>query len=172
VKPEAILHGVFRCAGEERWIAIEIEDETQWSGLMEVLAKTGELGAGLSGPESWTRLERVDIERAVEDLTVGWDAFELMDALRAAGVPAGVALKGSDLLNDPTLRERGHFWRLEHPEMGSLEYNGPAYRFSDTPSRLTRAAPCLGEDSAAVLADVLGFSSSQIDDFQKNGLLA
>ena len=40
-----------------------------------------------------------------------------MEALRLVGVAAGVAMKPSDLLED-MLRDRGHFWPLEHREMG------------------------------------------------------
>jgi benzylsuccinate CoA-transferase BbsF subunit len=94
-----------------------------------------------------------------------------MEALREAGVPAGVALRASDLLADKVLRQRGHFVPLEHPEMGVLDYNGPAYRFSRTPSRLTKAAPCLGEDTDQVLRDMLAIDAAQIEDWKRDGVL-
>src|SRR3546814_6592698 len=78
----------------------------------------------------------------------------LFRSLLSAGVPAGVALKGSDLLEDRFLRARRHFWPLTHREMGMLDYNGPAYRFEKTPSCLSKAAPCLGEHTDEVLQDV------------------
>jgi len=104
-------------------------------------------------------------------MTASRDPFELMAALRTAGVPAGVALRGSDLLVDETLRQRGHFWSLPHPEMGALDYNGPAYRFDATPSRLTKAAPCLGEDTAFVLKEILSFDNEKIAELTDSGIL-
>jgi benzylsuccinate CoA-transferase BbsF subunit len=69
------------------------------------------------------------------------------------------------------LNDRGHFWPLEHPEMGTLKYNGPAYRFSETPSKLVRAAPCLGQDSDMVLTDILGMNTAAIADLRSSGAL-
>jgi benzylsuccinate CoA-transferase BbsF subunit len=55
--------------------------------------------------------------------------------------------------------------------MGTLKYNGPAYRFSQTPSKLTRAAPCLGQDSSMVLTELLAFNSATIEDLRRSGVL-
>jgi benzylsuccinate CoA-transferase BbsF subunit len=170
-KKTALLHGVFRCLGDERWIAIEVENETQWHHLLRVLARKHALAPVLGEPDSWRVYERPLLEHAIDDATACWDAFELMDDLLAAGVPAGVALKGSDLLDNPMLEDRGHFWRLPHPEMGTLKYNGPAYRVSRTPSKLTRAAPCLGQDSSMVLTELLGLDHEATADLRSSGAL-
>jgi benzylsuccinate CoA-transferase BbsF subunit len=55
--------------------------------------------------------------------------------------------------------------------MGALDYNGPAYRFEQTPSRLTKAAPCLGEDTTFVLKDVLAFDDAKIAELTEAGVL-
>jgi benzylsuccinate CoA-transferase BbsF subunit len=170
-KPTAILHGVFRCSGDEHWIAIEVEHTSQWQKLLEVLAKKHPLGPILMEEDSWRRPDRGALERAVEEHTSRWNPFDLMDELLVAGVPAGVALKGSDLLENPMLEDRQHFWPLRHPEMGTFKYNGPAYRFSRTPTKLARAAPCLGEDSSTVLTEILGFDEAKIADLRGSGAL-
>jgi benzylsuccinate CoA-transferase BbsF subunit len=170
-KKTALLHGVFRCLGDERWIAIEVENETQWRGLLDVLARTHTLAPALTKHEPWRGHERRVLEQAIEEATARWDAFVLMDELLAAGVPAGVALKACDLLDNPMLEDRRHFSPLQHPEMGTLKYNGPAYRFSQTPSKLTRAAPCLGQDSSMVLTELLALNTATIEDLRRSGVL-
>jgi benzylsuccinate CoA-transferase BbsF subunit len=163
-KPGSILHGVYPCAGEEAWIAIEAEHESLFERCLAVLAQPQ--GGGL--PDALTQDQR---EGAVAQLTARWDAFELMQALRAAGVPAGVALKGTELVEDRILRDRGHFWELPHPEMGTLAYNGPSYRFDRTPSKLTKAAPCLGEDTDYILGTMLGFDEGKLQAWRDCHLL-
>ena len=165
----ALLHAVLPCAGEDRWIAIEIWTEAQWSAALAVL-KAQESGV-LSASRETQAEQREAVEAAFAELTATWEPFELMEALRAAGVPAGVALRASDLLEDRVLRQRGHFVPLDHPEMGVLDYNGPAYRFSATPSRLTKAAPCLGEDTDLVLRDMLSVDESRIAEWRSEGVL-
>ena len=163
-KQDALLHGVYPCAGEERWIAIEAETETQWRALANVLRR--------QAPFEDIRDDDPDaLDARVAEATRLWDAHELMAELRAAGVPAGVAFRGSDLLEDPVLRARKHFWPLEHAEMGLLDYNGPAYRFEQTPSRLTGAAPLLGEHTEYVLRHILKFSEADVLRFRNAGLL-
>ncbi|RZS84386.1 CaiB/BaiF CoA transferase family protein [Pigmentiphaga kullae] len=169
--PRALLHAVLPCQGEDRWIAVEVWTHEQWHACMDMLASRGKPSAVLADPAA-ARHAPEAVERAVGELTAHWDAFELMGALRRAGVPAGACLRGGDLLADPVLRERGHFWPLAHPEMGTLDYNGPAYRFEHTPSHLTRAAPCLGADTDDVLGQVLGFASAKIGELRDCGVLA
>lgn len=165
--PHALCHGVFPCRGDDRWIAIEIWTEAEWTALGKVL--------GLEDAFSLLIARRPcdlsAMEAVVGNSTSSWDAFELMAALRSAGVSAGVALKGSDLLEEPSLIRRNHFWELSHAEMGSLKYNGPAYRFEKTPSELTKAAPLLGEDTDAVLSELLCLSADQIARYRESGVL-
>jgi benzylsuccinate CoA-transferase BbsF subunit len=167
----ALLHAVFPCQGEDRWIAIEAWTDQQWSGCLRVLIGSSEPESILTASAGHRASNRETVEAAIGRLTKSRKPFELMAALRAAGVPAGVALRGSDLLVDETLRQRGHFWRLPHPEMGALDYNGPAYRFERTASCLTKAAPCLGEDTDGVLKDVLAFEDAKIAELKLAGVL-
>jgi len=169
--PYALLHAVFPCRGEDRWIAIEAWNDQQWNACLDVLGSRGEIEGLLLAPPDVRASDREAVETAIGRLTSAWDPFELMTALRRASVPAGVALRGSDLLADETLRQRGHFWPLEHPEMGTLDYNGSAYRFERTPSRLTKAAPCLGEDTDMVLRDILSFDEDKLAELKECGVL-
>lgn len=166
--PRALLHGLFPCAGEDRWIAIEAWKAEEWEALLEVLGTDDPL---LHAPAAERAAQRARVEEAISALTRPWEPFALMAALRAADVPAGVALKGSDLLTEETLLVRGHFTYLNHPEMGRLAYNGPAYRFEKTPSELTKAAPCLGEDTDRVLKELIMLSESQIGELRSAGVL-
>ncbi|WP_068297806.1 CaiB/BaiF CoA-transferase family protein [Pararhodobacter sp. CCB-MM2] len=152
-KAGSLLHGVFPCKGEERWIALEAVTEAQADALRAILG-----------------LETLD-SAAVAEATATRDAFALMAQCRAAGVPAGVANKASDLLEDEVLNAHGHFWPLDHAEMGRLKYNGPAYRFEKTPSALRFASPRLGEHTEAVMTRVLGFGAEDIARFKQEGLL-
>ncbi|HWL56828.1 MAG TPA: CoA transferase [Paracoccus sp. (in: a-proteobacteria)] len=164
IKPGAILHGVFPCAGAERWIVLEVESETQWIALSTLFDDT----AGFSQARA---AGREALEAHVGRHTADRDASELMRACWEVGVPAGVAYRGSDLLDDPILEARNHFRPLSHAEMGTLKYNGPAYRFSRNPSQLRFAAPRLGEHTDQVLREILGFTPEDLDGFRAAGVL-
>jgi benzylsuccinate CoA-transferase BbsF subunit len=169
--PGRRLHAVLPCAGDDTWIAVEVRSDAEWDGLLGVLAGYGDTGPlrKLSAVESLDRT--AEVERLAGAITATADRFELMDRLQAARVPSGVVLSGADLLADQRLRARGHFWALEHAEMGTLDYNGPAYRFERTPSRLTRAAPLLGEHTDEVMRTVLGLDDAEIKRLHTEGVL-
>jgi benzylsuccinate CoA-transferase BbsF subunit len=169
--PGRRLHAVLPCAGDDYWIALEVRTDAEWAALCGVLGELGDVTVltKLAAVEAYG--QGAEVERIVASLTATAEPFALMDRLQQAGIPAGVVLKGSDLLADPRLRARGHFWALPHAEMGTLDYNGPAYRFSRTPSRLTSAAPLLGEHTDEVMRDVLGLTEAEISKLRTDGVL-
>lgn len=169
--PGRPLHSVLPCAGDDRWIAVEARTDAEWSALLDVLEEYADVTPlrKLTAVQVLTRPD--EVEAAVAAVTADVEAFELMERLQTAHVPSGVVLRGSDLLADERLRARGHFWSLDHPEMGRLDYNGPAYRFSRTPSKLVSAAPCLGEHTDEVMRSVLGLDAGAIVELHERGVL-
>ena len=89
------------------------------------------------------------------------DGTDAMERLQAAGVPAGLALRASEVLADPHLAARGYFRWLDHAEAGRRAYDGPGFRLSKTPRR-RRAAPLLGEHTREIADRVLGLRADEI----------
>jgi benzylsuccinate CoA-transferase BbsF subunit len=88
-----------------------------------------------------------------------------MHELQRAGVPAGAVQRPSDLFTDPQLAHRGHFWELDHPELGTILYNGVSFHLPESPARPTSSAPLLGQHTRRVLTELLGYSDAEVDNF-------
>ena len=146
--PRLDPHGVFACAGEQRFVAVGAETAAQRSALEELLH-----GEALA---EWCRRQ---------------DAFKAAAALREAGVPAYAVLRPSDLYEDPQLAARGFFVTLNHPEMGATPYDGSATVYSRTPQRLRSPAPCLGQHNDEVLREVLGLDADEVARLRRAGAL-
>jgi benzylsuccinate CoA-transferase BbsF subunit len=164
-------HGIYPSLGSDRWVAIAVQDEEQWQSLCRAM-----------GHPEWTRDPRFatvhdrkenedELDRLVGEWTRGYAAGELMALLQEAGVPAGAVRTCEDLLNDPQLKHRRHFRVLDHPVIGPHSYHAPAYQLSETPCRLTRAAPCLGQDNRYVYKEILGLSDDDIADMLAEGVI-
>ncbi len=166
--PYAAPHGVYQCAGVERYLAIAVESDQQWRALVELTGLPFELGLGPS--------QRRALDAAIDADLQAWsgtrDAFEAAEALRGAGVPAYAVLRPTDLYRDPQLAHRGFFVTLDHTEMGPTPYDGFATTFSGTPAILRGPGPCLGEHTDQVLRDVLGLSDDEIANLAVSGALA
>jgi len=154
-------HGVFPCQGDERWIAIAVSNDDEWDALKRAIGDPewadAERFSTLSG-----RLENQDdLEELLGAVTAERDAYQLMYALQAAGVPAGAVQKTSDLFTDPQLAYRKHFWYQDHAEIGVHAYDGPSFRMSKTPGELTMPAPIMGQHNEMVYKEILGMSEEE-----------
>lgn len=165
--PDFSPHGVYPARGDDRWIAIAVTNDEQWRSLAAVL------GLAL---EPWmdraARIEgRAALDQQVAERTSTWDASELTAKLQENGVPAGPVQDARDISHDPQLQARGHFRRHHHAEMGLCTYNGPPFSISGAESGPATAAPLLGQDTEAVLSEILGCSSEEIERARSEGAL-
>ena len=166
----ACPHGVFRCRGDDRWCAISISQDKEWESFCRVVNRRwteDSRFATLIG-----RKENEDeLERLIEEWTLGFSAEEVMTKLQQANVPAGVVENCQDLANDPQLRYRQHFRTVEHPEIGSYINATPSFRLSKTPCKF-RPSPCLGEHNHYVYKEILGMSDEEFVDLLAEGVFS
>ncbi|MCH2186818.1 CoA transferase, partial [Myxococcota bacterium] len=150
----AAPHGVFPCAGEDRWISIAVEADPQWRALVEAMGSP----QWAQKPEYQTQPERVaHIEVLHEHLaewTQGHDDRSLAHTLQAAGVPAAPVLNIADLLSDPHYQYRETFIEVDHP-LGYPETIYGAYvKLSRTPAQVS-PGPWIGQDNDRIFKEWL-----------------
>ena len=58
---------------------------------------------------------------------------------------------------------------MEHPEMGEVPYEGHQFRITGYDNGPRFPAPCLGEHTYDVLADILGMDADEIGEAMANG---
>lgn len=160
--PWAAPHGVYPCAGDDRWVAIAVENDAQWDGLCRAVDGV----AWARDARFATLLGRLEHQDGLDALLSAWtqsrQAEDVMARLQDEGVPAGVCQTIADLLDDPQLAARHHFWEVEHPEMGHVRMTGQAVQLQRTPYRVHRPAPLLGEHTEVVCRTLLGLNDDEI----------
>ena len=164
--PDFSPHGVFACAGEDRWIAIAVASDAAWARLA---AMPGAPKA--FAKSAWRTLAgRLADEDAVEAALEGWtrtfEADAMMAALQGAGVAAGVVRGCIEGLSEPHLAARDWFKPMTHPDLGEHLYNGFPWRFSECVLRADLPPPRLGEHSETLLKDLLGLTPAEIEDLK------
>jgi benzylsuccinate CoA-transferase BbsF subunit len=155
----ACPHGVYPCAGNDRWSAIAVVGDEAWEAFARTLGWPAEPHlATLAG-----RLAvRTELDTRVAEWTRGRDPEQVAAKLQAAGVSAMVVQNGDDHRADPHLAARGAIVTVEHGEIGSERHSGNPIRFSLSSLAAPTAAPCLGADTEAVLARWLGLGSDDV----------
>jgi crotonobetainyl-CoA:carnitine CoA-transferase CaiB-like acyl-CoA transferase len=164
-RPPIAPHNTYRCAPDEvdddRWIAIVAETHEQWSALCSVIG-TPELTSDTRFASNEDRKRHEDeLDAAIEQRTRLRDARELMYALQARGVPAGVCQRTDDKMErDEQLAARQFYRSAPHGHLGEHRYEGYPALFSDARWRMTRGSPLLGEDTLEVLTE-LGYTPEE-----------
>lgn len=170
--PHMAPHGVFPAAGDDRWLALTIEDDAAWRRLAQLMGRPA-LG---DDPRFATLAARKRHEDALEELVTTWtrdqDADAAAAALQEGGIPAFPAARNQDLAEDAHLAARGFPVSLEHAEVGRLMHLGVPWRMSESDSRVRRAAPCVGQDTDQVLRDVCGYDADEISALRAADVLA
>ena len=157
--------GVYPCVGEDEWIAIGVQTETEWSAFSTY--------AGMDGfGDVEDRLGRVDeLDRAVAAFTGKQVAEVLMLELQALGVRAGHVVSSLELATDPHLTARS-FWKLmERDHVGELPHPASPYRVGDDPFDVDWPAPTLGQHNREILTGLLGLTDAEVDDLEAQGIV-
>ena len=169
--PHMAPHGVFRSKGDDRWVSLSVRDEAEWQRLCEVMGQP-ELSADARFASLSARKEN---EAALEATVTAWtqeiSADEATQALQNAGIPAYPTLDAIDMVNSPHVGARDYFVELEHPEVGTRRHMGIPWTMSRTPCEIRRPAPCLGQDTDAVLTDIVGLSQDEIAALRERDIL-
>ncbi|MBI3786254.1 MAG: CoA transferase [Deltaproteobacteria bacterium] len=164
-------HGVFRCAGEQRWVSLAVRNDKEWHRLASAIGN-----AALADDKRFSSLQaRKANEDELEKIITAWtlqhspeDITEVLQGIEIASFPA---FNSQDLSDDPHLNRAGAFVELEHPEVGRLRHIGMPWRMLGTPCAVERPAPCLGQHTDYVMSEILGHSDGEIAELKSAGVL-
>ena len=146
-----------------------------------------------ANPEHWTRLlkaigrddlvgdPRYDTNQArsqraaeVDEIIAQWtrqhSKEEAMKIIGAAGVPAGAVFDTLELMNDPSLTQRGIMQVVQHPTTGAVKMPAWPVRFDGAPPRV-KPSPMLGQHNAEVLGDWLGVGTAEVEALRAEGIV-
>ena len=164
-------HNCYPCRGDDKWIAIAVASDEEWSALCRVMDHP-----------PWTKEERFrdqlsrsgnqdELDRRIGEWTRRHDHIELMHTLQNQGIAAGAVLDQSEVMSDPHLKERQCYVEIDHPEVGVRPYARSPWKMSRTPQPAERA-PLLGEHNGYVLGELLGLSEQEIAELEKEEIIS
>ncbi|MDO8673187.1 MAG: CoA transferase, partial [Dehalococcoidia bacterium] len=165
--------GIYRCRGEDEWVAITVNDDREWAGFCRALRPS-------TGGTEWTRSEKFssslgrwhnqdELDKLVDEWTGQRHNYEIMYALQAEGVPAGPVISNKDAFDDPHLKERKQFQELYQEDCGAYLTPTFLWRARNIPNRIRRPAVRLGEHNEYVYKELLGVSDEDYSRLEEAG---
>jgi formyl-CoA transferase len=117
------------------------------------------------------RLPRLKhIFNTIEQWTMTKTKFELMDLLNQYDIPCGPILSMKEIIEEPSLRKTGTVVEVDHPTRGKYMSVGNPIKLSDSPTEVLRS-PLLGEHTAEILREVLGYSDAEVRRIEASGAI-
>jgi crotonobetainyl-CoA:carnitine CoA-transferase CaiB-like acyl-CoA transferase len=77
-----------------------------------------------------------------------------------------------DVYHEPHWHQRGDWVKYTDQTLNKeIEAFGIMPKLSETPGKVWRGAPALGQDTQRILTDLLGYSQLEIDAFKGKGVI-
>ncbi|MEM9285216.1 MAG: CoA transferase [Pseudomonadota bacterium] len=96
---------------------------------------------------------------------------QIFERLRKADIPCERLSTIADLLDHPHLKDRQQIVDVPHPDGGTVPFQAPPFRLSDTPESIRHGAPALGDHSQDVLQEWLGLSPHDVSDLRSENII-
>ena len=155
-------HNCYRCRGDDKWVSIAVATDEEWQAFCNA-AGHPEWASDERFADAYSRWKN---ERELNDLigewTVNYTHYEVTEILQKAGVAAIPSFSNEEIFSDPHFKARELAVEVEHPSMGKQVVLGPPWRLSETPARVTKSAPTIGENNEHVFGEILGMSGKEI----------
>lgn len=156
------VHNNYPCRGDDKWISIAIMTEAEWQAFCKAL-----------GDPPWTQkkdfadnrnrsLNRGQLDACITQWTIDRTPQEVMETLQTAGVAAAPCADTEARYFDPHFQEREIIVNVEHPATGVDFVPKVVCNLSETPGKIKRPAPLLGEHNDYVYGELLGLSRGEI----------
>lgn len=163
-------HGFYRCAGDDAWVAIAVEDDGVWASLASVLT---EAGGDVSGFETFPDRKRSEgrLDAEVSAWTATLSPWQVTYVCQSVGVAAFPLMDAARMLRDAHLRERAFFEWVTHPVAGPGPLPGVVFRIGDGGARVRGPGPLMGEHNDEVFLDLLGLDRRRYEDLVLEGVI-
>lgn len=153
------------------WINIGGANQSNWERLARALGQSEWLSDARFESNTARMANRLALVELMQSILIGHGSAHWLALLDAAGVPAGPVHSIGQALSHPQTLARGMVQEVDHPQLGPMQTVGCPIHFSQTPTRIDRAAPALGQDTEALLAE-FGYSAQEIAALVASGAVA
>jgi crotonobetainyl-CoA:carnitine CoA-transferase CaiB-like acyl-CoA transferase len=161
--PMRVPAGMFK-AGDGNYITFIVQGQPYWAPFCRALGRAEWLEDPRFTSMGLRVRHRAEITALVEERLMERPAAEWLERLYAEKVPAGPVYDYARALSDRHITERGLVITAIHPTAGRTRLVGPPWKHS-YPEPYLRPAPLLGEHTAEVLEEWLGWGEDSIADY-------
>jgi len=168
--PHRAPQGVYPCAGDNRWIAISVEDDDQWTRLVELMGSPDWADDGLA-TETARRERHDELDGRLAEWTASFDRVQLATMLTDAAITSSAVLDEADLATHPHLAARRFFRPNSSADVPEAPFPGHLWRW-DGPPLAWGELNVMGRDNDEVYRGILGLTDNEMAALDADGHLS
>ena len=154
------------------YVFFDLGTDAHWQGFKSMIGSSLDWATEELFPDRWSRHANWDsIEPAVEEWMVEHTKDEIIQAGREKHFPIGPVNTAEDVVKSEQLAYRGFFVDVDHLEAGKTKLPGLPYKMSQTPWKVSRPAPLLGEHNEEIFCHRLGYSNQDLVKMRQAGVI-
>jgi crotonobetainyl-CoA:carnitine CoA-transferase CaiB-like acyl-CoA transferase len=158
-------------ATADGWLVLNVGNDGQWQAFC-AAAVAADLG---HEPRYATNRQRVELRGElvpkIESLMKSLTTAEWEKRLSEANVPHAVVWDYADVFRQPQVLERGMKVTVRDPEGKEVDLVGSPFHIGGSKLPPRSMPPRLGEETAAVLGELLGLDAASLYDLRSRGIV-
>ena len=166
---QIVPYQLFRTA--DGWLVLNVGNDGQWRAFC-AAAGAADLAADTRYATNRQRVElRGELVPRVEALMRSLPTAEWEKRLAEANVPHAVVWTYADIFAQPQTAARGMKLTVRDPSGNPVDLVGNPIRLGGGPVGEPRMPPALGEQTAAVLGELLGLDAAAVEGLRQRGIV-
>ena len=166
------MSGSVYMSADGRWVTLTMPDTDRWWPAFSGIVGISQDDPRFDNHEKRTAINRLELIHELEDRFRRQPADHWRRMFLDKQLSADIIEQFDYPASDPGVYANRYIIELDHPSFGSVRTLGFPIWLSDSPARLERLAPCVGQHTDQVLHELLGYSRDFIHELADAGVLA
>lgn len=166
------MSGSLYPSSDGRWVTLTMPDTDRWWPVFSAMVGIATDDPRFDSHDKRTDINRLELIRELEQAFQKHPGAYWRQSFMDNQMSADVIEQFDYPANDPQVLANRYIMELDHPSFGKVKSLGFPIFMSESPARLKRLAPCVGQHSAQVLSEVLGYSEDAIYQLTSAGVVA
>jgi len=164
-------HGIYRCHGDDKWVAISVDSDESWDKLREAMGGPGWAKDPAFQKENGRLIRKRELNEKIGTWTMQLSREDIVEKLQSHGVAAVPVLSMEEQYRDKHYQYRKIHQEVIHPLLGKELLFAVPWRLGETPGSIRKSAPLLGEHDNYVYKTVLGLCPEDVQKLKEEKVI-